>query len=122
MIQFSCFACRWLPDVKMHLPQLILAPGFSALRVYALSDTRYIIAGLVFVLNLVPLATNMVCTLPWQPSTKLTTIEQFSYATFKIVVNLEVCSEVFSTSSGVELLYVYTQPNYPLTCLDDLPV
>ncbi|KAI0769498.1 hypothetical protein BC629DRAFT_1680760 [Irpex lacteus] len=33
---------------------------FSALRVYALSDGRYLIAGLVFLLNLVPVATNMV--------------------------------------------------------------
>ncbi|KAI0769541.1 hypothetical protein BC629DRAFT_1292115, partial [Irpex lacteus] len=42
LIQFPCFAL------------------FSALRVYALSDGRHIMAGLVFLSNLVPFAVNMV--------------------------------------------------------------
>ncbi len=38
----------------------MLVTGFSALRVYALLDGKYIVAGTVFILNLVPLATNIV--------------------------------------------------------------
>ncbi len=40
----------------------ILDAGFSALRIYALLDGKYVIAGIALALNLVPFATNLVST------------------------------------------------------------
>ncbi|KAI0769492.1 hypothetical protein BC629DRAFT_1292144, partial [Irpex lacteus] len=37
-----------------------VCPGFSALRVYALLDGKYLMASIVFLLNLAPFASNLV--------------------------------------------------------------
>lgn len=39
-----------------------LDAGFSALRVYALLDGKYLVTALVLLLNVVPFATNLVST------------------------------------------------------------
>ncbi len=49
---------RYYTNLSLNLN--ILNAGFSALRVYALSDGKYVTTGTVLVLNLVPFATNMV--------------------------------------------------------------
>ncbi|KAI0738123.1 hypothetical protein BC629DRAFT_1300472, partial [Irpex lacteus] len=47
-------------DIALQLMQYLCFAWFSSLRVYALLDGKYVIAGIVFLLNLVPFATNMV--------------------------------------------------------------
>ena len=60
LIKFLCFACerRFLHTIFTSLTRPV--PGFSALRVYALLDGKKLIAGVVFLLNLVPFVTNLV--------------------------------------------------------------
>ncbi|KAI0769558.1 hypothetical protein BC629DRAFT_1442237 [Irpex lacteus] len=57
----NCYSCK--ANIYMQgaltLIQYSCLALFSAFRVYALSDGRCIMAGLVFLLNMVPFATNM---------------------------------------------------------------
>ncbi|KAI0818721.1 hypothetical protein BC629DRAFT_1463743 [Irpex lacteus] len=59
----SCKMGQYLSTAVM-LMQFLCFALFSALRVYALSDGRYLTAVIVFALNLVPVATNLfICTI-----------------------------------------------------------
>ena len=64
-IQFLCFACerRFLHALFTH--PFSPVSGISALRVYALLGGKKLITGVVFLLNLVPLVTNLVGHIPY---------------------------------------------------------
>ncbi|KAI0769503.1 hypothetical protein BC629DRAFT_1533368 [Irpex lacteus] len=72
-------------DAALHLVQPLCYGWFSALRVYALFHDRRLVAVIVFLLNLVPFATNM-----------------FNYTHTAISAN-EVCIAVPTESSGLHL-------------------
>lgn len=65
LLQYLCIACKlffiFLTGIyQNNCMTIFYLPGFSALRVYALLNGRYLVACLVFLLNLVPFAINMV--------------------------------------------------------------
>ncbi len=66
LTQYLCLACESFCPTSWVYHELtdsqILDAGFSALRVYALLDGKYIVTALVLLLNVVPFATNIVST------------------------------------------------------------
>lgn len=64
LLQYLCLACECSPALPIYLEpadfRALNMAGFSALRVYALSNGKYLPAGIVLLLNLVPFGTNMV--------------------------------------------------------------
>ena len=52
--------CMWVLCMVTSTPFTNMRPGFSALRIYTLLDGKKFLAGIVFLLNLVPFATNLV--------------------------------------------------------------
>ncbi|KAI0769555.1 hypothetical protein BC629DRAFT_792037 [Irpex lacteus] len=84
----SCKAATYISDV-LFLIQYLCFALFSAMRVYALSEGRHIVAGLVFLLNLVPFATNL-----------------FNMSIIRVIMDSELCSDVPSESvtAGLNLL------------------
>ncbi|KAI0769534.1 hypothetical protein BC629DRAFT_1533929 [Irpex lacteus] len=81
-----CAALLFTGDALLLLQYLCLA-SFSALRVHALLDGRYITAGVVLLLNLIPFAVNM-----------------FAFITDTTILDPEVCTEVYSGSASRGLL------------------
>ncbi|KAI0769500.1 hypothetical protein BC629DRAFT_1533270 [Irpex lacteus] len=86
-------------DSALRLLQFLCLAWFSSLRVYALLDGKYIMAGIVLLLNLVPFGTNMV-----------------SAANTVVVEDSVVCTSVSRISDNVILSYlqnniygIYTQ-------------
>ncbi|KAI0769495.1 hypothetical protein BC629DRAFT_1292030, partial [Irpex lacteus] len=58
VLRCSCAAGEYI-DGAFRLLQYLCLAWFSALRVYALLNGNYLLAGIVLLLNLVPFATNM---------------------------------------------------------------
>ncbi len=66
LLPFLCSARKFVIFCsKEFTDSFILEIVLSALRIYALSDGKHIVAGLVLALNLVPFATNMVRNSPY---------------------------------------------------------
>ncbi len=66
LTQYLCLACEcFCPTTRVYhelADSRIIDTGFSALRVYALLDGKYIVTALVLLLNVVPFAANIVST------------------------------------------------------------
>lgn len=109
LIQYLCLACeRSGTEPRMHyeLTNLQISnAGFSALRVYALLDGKYLIAGIVLLLNLVPFATNMVSTTMTKGANDdLYTRLKFSYVTSVVLNDAEACKAVPQSSNNLLLM------------------
>ncbi|KAI0802058.1 hypothetical protein BC629DRAFT_163225 [Irpex lacteus] len=90
----GCKANQYADDALSLIPFLCFAL-FSALRVHALLDGEYFIAGLVFVFNVVPFVTNM-----------------YNFTTSILVDNSEICTTFPSGSDNLRLAYDL-QARYP---------
>ncbi|KAI0086727.1 hypothetical protein BDY19DRAFT_995482 [Irpex rosettiformis] len=82
---WSWEAGQYILDI-LDITQLFCLALFSALRVYALIDGKILTTGIVFLLNLVPVATNL-----------------FNYVTSVIVMDSEVCTSIPMVSESVHL-------------------
>ena len=108
----------------LHVSKIICGPcwpikfnlrlGFSSLRVHALLDGQMIVAGLVLLLNLVPLATNLVsCVSQLGSHVRATDVwRQFNYATSTVVIDADLCTITSPWSENFALLYVNTLCSY----------
>ncbi|KAI0825865.1 hypothetical protein BC629DRAFT_31379 [Irpex lacteus] len=74
-------------DHALRLTQYLCLAWFSALRVYALLDGKYIVTALVLLLNVVPCATNI-----------------FNFATSVIIINTEECTFLPGGSNAQALI------------------
>ena len=78
--------------------------AFSALRVYALLNGKKLIAGTVFLLNIVPLVANLVGVVICTCSRTLDNLRtQYSYATSFIVLDGELCTLISPWSEDLAL-------------------
>ncbi|KAI0769508.1 hypothetical protein BC629DRAFT_1442198 [Irpex lacteus] len=82
----SCRAIIYMDDILQSIQFLCFAL-FSTMRVYALLNGKYLVAGLVLLLNLVPFGTNM-----------------FIFVTSTVIEDSEICSLNLSVSDDVSLI------------------
>ncbi|KAI0084420.1 hypothetical protein BDY19DRAFT_971922 [Irpex rosettiformis] len=83
----SCKAVRYIFDI-FDITQYFCLALFSALRAYSLLDggLKIIVTGVVFLLNIVPAATNL-----------------FYYVTSTVMLDSELCSIASKTSKGADI-------------------
>ena len=105
LIQFLCFACEYHFPARPRRPHsLSRGSGFSALRVYALLDGRKLLAAIVFLLNLVPFAVNLVSTVLCACSSVSPDYRaRYGDATDIIVLDSEICGTISSLSERFTL-------------------
>ena len=80
---------------------------FSAVRVYALLNGEMIIACIVFLCGLAPLANNLVRRISYLSDDAMAhSHKQYGYATSVIVQTGEICAEISTSSRRSDLGYV----------------